>query len=79
MNLKVLFRSIVFLLMLFVVLYAGINNTNTIDFSFPIAFSKNVHEPAAYIFFGIFAIGVLGGTMLTAGSGGRRGGGGKEK
>lgn len=78
MNLKLLFRSVIFLLMLFAVLYAGLNNTNAIDFSFPIVFSKNVHQPAAYIFFGIFAIGVLGGTMLTAG-GGRRGGGAKDK
>jgi hypothetical protein len=78
MNLKLLFRSFVFLVMLFVVLYAGLNNTNNIDFSFPIVFSRSVHQPAAYIFFGMFAIGVLGGTMLTAG-GGRRGGGGKDK
>jgi uncharacterized integral membrane protein len=78
MNFKVLFRSVVFLLMLFVVLYAGLQNTNVIDFSFPLLFSKSLHQPAAYIFFGIFAIGVLGGTMLTAG-GGRRGGVGKDK
>ena len=79
MNFKVLFRSVVFLLMLFVVLYAGLNNTHPIDFSFPIASPKDIHQPAAYIFFGMFAVGVLGVTMLTAGGGGRRGGGGKDK
>lgn len=61
MNFKVLLRSVVFLLMLFVVLYAGINNTHPIDFSFPLASPKDIHQPAAYIFFGMFAVGVLGG------------------
>jgi uncharacterized integral membrane protein len=79
MNFKVLFRSVIFLLMIFAVVYVGVNNTNSIDFSFPLLFSKNLHQPAVYIFFGIFAVGVLGGTLLTAGGGGRRGGGGKDK
>ena len=83
MNFKVLLRSLVFLLVLFVVLYAGINNTREIEFSFPLAAPKSIREPAALIFFALFAVGVLGGTMLTAGSGkggAKRGsGGGKDK
>jgi uncharacterized integral membrane protein len=78
MSFKALFRSLVFLLILFVVLYAGMNNTESINFSFPIAFTKSIREPAALIFFGVFAAGVLGGTLLHAGGGGRRGGG-KDK
>ncbi len=69
MNFKVFLRSLVFLAILFVVLYAGINNTKEIEFSFPLAFAKSIHQPAAFIFFAIFAVGVLGGTMLTAGGG----------
>jgi uncharacterized integral membrane protein len=72
MNFKVLLRSIVFLAILFVVLYAGMNNVNSIEFSFPLALQRPIREPAALIFFAIFAVGVLGGTMLTAGSGGSR-------
>lgn len=79
MSFKVLFRSLVFLAILFVVLYAGINNTQSIEFSFPLVFQKNIREPAALVYFALFAIGVLGGTMLTAGGGGRRGGGSKDK
>ena len=72
MNFKVLLRSILFLIILFVVLYAGMNNTTAIEFSFPLALQKPIREPAALIYFGVFAIGVLGGTVLTAGGSGPR-------
>jgi len=65
-----LFRAIVFLLILFVVLYVGMNNTNRILFSFPLAFQKDIQEPAALIYFAIFAVGVVAGTMLSFGGGG---------
>ena len=78
MSFKVLFRSLVFLAILFVVLYAGMNNTQSIEFSFPILFQRSIHQQAGMIYFCVFAVGVLGGTLLTAG-GGRRGGGGKDK
>ncbi len=77
MSFKALFRTVVFLLILFVVLYTGMYNTETINFSFPIAFPKSVREPAALIFFAVFAVGVLGGMVLHTG-GGRRSGG-KDK
>ena len=76
MNFKVLFRLLVFLAIFFVMLYIGMNNTERITFSFPLAFTKDIHTAAAYIFFGIFAVGVLGGAVLSAGSGG---GGGKGR
>ena len=56
-------------------LYAGVNNTESISFSFPP--NNAIREPAAWIFFGVFAVGVLGGTLLHAGGG--RKGGGKDK
>jgi len=74
MSFKVLLRSVVFLAILFAVLYAGIHNTKEIEFSFPLLFQKDIRQSAALIYFCIFAIGVLGGTVLTAGGGGRRGG-----
>lgn len=78
MSFKVLFRSLVFLAILFIVLYVGMNNTQSIAFSFPMLFDKSIHKQAGLIYFVLFAIGVLGGTMLTAG-GGRRSGGSKDK
>jgi uncharacterized membrane protein YciS (DUF1049 family) len=76
MNFKVVFRLLVFLAIFFVMLYIGMNNTERITFSFPLAFSKDIHTQAAIIFFGIFAVGVLGGAVLSAGSGK---GGGKSR
>ena len=81
MSFKALFRTFIFLLILFAVLFVGISNMKTIDFSLPGILTKDIRASAALIYFGMFAIGVLGGTLLHtgAGGGGRRSGGGKEK
>jgi uncharacterized integral membrane protein len=77
MTFKSFLRTFVFLVMLFVVLYAGMYNTETISFSFPGVFESSIHKPAALIFYAIFAIGVLAGTMLHGG--GKSKGSSKEK
>jgi uncharacterized integral membrane protein len=69
MGFKIFLRIVVFLAMLFVLLYVGMNNTQPIAFSFPMAFAKGVAEPAALIYFGIFSIGVVAGAMLNFGGG----------
>lgn len=77
MSFSAVLKSIVFLGILFVMLYVGMNNPNPIDFHFPIAGTTSkdpIHASAALIFFGVFAVGVLAGTMLHSG-----GGGGKKK
>ena len=52
------------------------NNGHQIDFNFPIATAtqKPIHASAALIFFGMFAVGLLAGTILSVGNGkgGRR-------
>jgi uncharacterized membrane protein YciS (DUF1049 family) len=79
MSFKSVLKSIVFLAILFVMLYVGVNNPHRIDFYFPVWFTNKVSYPAAFIYFGVFAIGVLAGTVLTAGGGkGRSSGGGKS-
>ncbi|MEO5960142.1 MAG: hypothetical protein ABIZ49_12640, partial [Opitutaceae bacterium] len=50
----------------------GMNNTHQIDFYFPVAGTmakKPVHAPAALVYFGVFAVGVLATTILTVGNG----------
>ena len=80
---KAVFKTIALLIILFVMLYVGMNNTHEIDFHFPIAGTTAktpVHASAALIYFGIFAVGALAGAILTAGSGGgKKSGGAKDK
>ncbi len=82
--LKAVVKTFLLLGILFVVLYVGMNNTHEIDFNFPIAGTttqKPIHASAALIFFGMFAVGLLAGTILSVGGGkgGKRNGGGKDK
>lgn len=81
MTFKVFLRLLICLAILFVMLYIGMYNTHPIHFSFPMALQHDLYQPAAYIFFAVFAIGVLGGAVLTAGGGkgGRSRGGSKDK
>jgi hypothetical protein len=58
-------------------LYVGMNNPHRIDFQFPVAGATDkspIRAPAALIYFGVFAVGLLAGTMLHFGSGAKSGG-----
>ncbi len=80
---KAVLKTIALLVILFVMLYVGMNNTHEIDFHFPIAGTTAktpIHTFAALIYFGVFAVGLLAGTILTAGGdGGRKKSGGRDK
>lgn len=67
---KMLLRAIVFLVMLFAVLYVGINNTHQISFSFPLLMKEKIQTTAAILYFAMFAVGVVAG--LAIGSGGQK-------
>lgn len=78
---KAVLKTIALLTIAFVMLYVGMNNGHTINFYFPIAGTtaqKPIHTSAALIYFGVFGVGVLAGTMLHAGRGGAEKGGGKK-
>ena len=83
---KAVVKTIALLAILFVMLYVGMNNTHSVDFNFPVAGATSnqpIHANAALIYFGVFAVGVLAGTILTVGrgtsGGGKKSAGGKEK
>jgi uncharacterized membrane protein YciS (DUF1049 family) len=81
---KAVVKAFVLVSILFVVLYVGMNNTHEIKFNFPVAGStaqKPIQASAALIFFGMFAVGLLAGTVLTVGGGkgAKRGAAGKDK
>ena len=75
---KAVLKTFALLVILFVMLYVGMNNTQEIYFHFPIAGTTTktpIHASAALVYFGIFAVGVLAGTILhSAGGGGDKGG-----
>lgn len=85
--LKAVVKTIALLAILFVMLYVGMNNTHAITFRFPVAGvteQKPINASAALIYFGMFAVGLLAGTILAVGNskggGGKRAsGGGKDK
>lgn len=77
--LKAVFKTIALLAILFVMLYVGMHNTHEIDFRFPVAGvteKRPIHTSAALLYFGMFAVGLLAGTILAVGNG--KGGGGKK-
>ena len=79
MNAKMFLRAFVFLLLLFVVLYIGMTNPHRIDFYFPLLLDRKVSQPAALIYFAMFATGVIAGMMLNAGGASKGGEGGSAK
>jgi uncharacterized integral membrane protein len=80
MNAKLLLKTIFFILILLLLVLMGMYNRGSVDFTLPPVITQNVKQPAAIMYFAFFAVGVLTGTIMTAGVG-RKGGAkaGKEK
>ncbi len=79
MTAKLFFRAVVVLVLLFVILYVGLSNPHKIDFYFPILLEKKVTQPAAILFFAMFAIGLIAGMMLHGDGGSRKSEGSSSK
>ena len=75
MNIKLLLRTIFLVLVLLLLVIMGMSNRQMVGLSLPPFMPKMLKLSAAIMYFGFFAVGVLSGTMLTAG----RKGGGKSK
>lgn len=77
MSFQTILRTFGFLVILFLAVYVSIENTQVIDFRFSLIAEKPLRASAAIIYFGMFAVGVIGGTLLNGpGKGGGRGEGG---
>ncbi|MFA6286693.1 MAG: hypothetical protein WC661_04845 [Opitutaceae bacterium] len=79
MNAKTFFRTLGFLLILLLVILISKENTQAAEFRFPLLFDKPIHASATFVYFAMFAVGVVGGTLLHNGGGGRGDGGAKKK
>lgn len=75
MNTKLLLKTVFLLAMLGILVLIGKNNTSTVSFSLPPVL-KSVKAPSSMMYYTFFAVGVITGTILTSGKGGKAGGGG---
>lgn len=72
MNAKLLLKTLFLIIILLLLVLMGMHNRATVSFILPPLIAKAVQQPAAVMYFAFFAIGVLTGTILTAGTGGKK-------
>ena len=73
MNAKLLLKTIFLMIVLLLLVIMGMHNQRLVPFVLPPLVRHPVSQPAAIMYFVFFAIGVITGTVLTAG-GGKKGG-----
>lgn len=74
MNMKLLLKTLFSILILLLLVLMGMHNRGVVDFTLPPLLNGTIKQPAALMYFAFFAIGVLTGTVMTAGTG-KKGGG----
>ena len=79
MNSKLLLKTVFLMLVLLLLVLLGMNNRIRVDFVLPPLISRPFSLPSALMYFAFFAVGVVTGTILTAGSGGKGKGGKSSK
>ena len=72
MNAKLIFKTFFLIVVLLLLVLMGMYNRGTVPFSLPPILPKTVTQPAAIMYMVFFALGLLTGTILTAG--GKKGG-----
>jgi uncharacterized integral membrane protein len=77
MNVKLLLKTVFVILILLLLVLMGMHNRGAVDFTLPPLIGRVIRQPAALMYFAFFAVGVLTGTIMTAGTG-RKGGSGAK-
>ena len=72
MNPKLLLKTIFVIAILSLLVIMGMNNRQDVELSMPPLLKNTLKAPAALMYFGFFAVGVITGTIMIAG--GKRGG-----
>jgi uncharacterized integral membrane protein len=70
MNTKLISKTLFLIVILLLLVLMGMYNRSPVDFVLPPLLSTAIKQPAAIMYFAFFAVGVLTGTVLTAGLGG---------
>ncbi len=69
MNAKLFFKTLFIIIILLLLVLMGMNNREIVDFRLPPLITKSIRQPSALMYFAFFAVGVLTGTIMSAGSG----------
>lgn len=77
MNAKSIFKTLLVIVMLLFLVLMGLNNRQNVDFALAPVLPHKITQTAAIMYFGFFAVGLLTGSILTAG-GGKKGGSSKS-
>jgi uncharacterized integral membrane protein len=67
MNAKLIFKTVFLIIILLLLVLMGMNNPGSVKFALPPLLTKPITMPAAIMYFAFFAVGVMTGTILTAG------------
>jgi len=73
---RLIFKTALTAALLLLLVLMGMNNRQTVEFNLPPLINKTQKQPAAIMYFGFFAVGLLAGGLLMSG---KRGGGSKGK
>ena len=69
--LKLILKTIFLVAVLLLLVIMGMNNRQTVELTMTPLLPKTQKQPAALMYFGFFGIGLLTGTILTAGRKGK--------
>jgi len=69
MNVKLLFKMVFLIIVLLLLVLMGMHNREWVNFRLPPLLNEKVSLQAAIMYFAFFAVGLLTGTILSAGSG----------
>jgi len=71
MIVKLVLKTIFLVAVLLLLVIMGMNNRQPVELSMPPLLPKSQKQPAALMYFGFFGIGLLTGSILTAGRRGK--------
>jgi len=77
MNARLISKTLFLIAILGLLVLMGMNNRSSVEVAFAPLFSKPIELPAALMYFAFFGIGLLTGTLLTAGGRGGNAPGGR--
>jgi uncharacterized integral membrane protein len=67
MNTKLLLKTIFMIVIALLLVIMGMHNTQSVELKMPELHVQSQKLPAAFMYIGFFAVGLLSGTVLTAG------------